>query len=65
MISYLMSYLMSNPILPPMSYFTSDVGYDVDLRYRRLLTTISGNFVTYDHDIVPDMDYDITCSMYP
>ena len=62
MISYLMSYLISDAILPPMSYFTSDVGYDVDLRYRRLLTTISGNFVTYN--IVPDMDYDIT-GMYP
>ncbi len=41
-----------------MSYFTSNVGYYVDLRYRRFLTTISDNFVTYD--IVPDMDYDIT-----
>jgi hypothetical protein len=61
-ISYLMSYLMSNLILPPMSYLTSDVGYDVDILYRRLLTTISGYFVTYY--IIPDMDYDIT-GMYP
>ncbi len=45
-----------------MSYFTSDVGYNVDLQYSRLLTMMSGNFVTYD--IVPDMDYDIT-GMYP